>query len=50
MLCQIERAGAHYQEIWCSRSCILARFAAFLGLGLGVRGGGVESFYNNFSA
>lgn len=37
--------GSNYLEICSSSSCILARLAAFLGLGWGVRGWGVESLY-----
>lgn len=33
-----------YCAICCSSSSILARFDVFLGFGLGVRGGGVDSF------
>lgn len=38
-----------YRAICCARSSILARFEMFLGFGLGVLGGGVESLCETVS-
>ncbi len=38
-----------YRAICCSRSCILAKFEAFLGFGFGNEGGGVDSFCGDVS-
>ena len=44
-----EKGEYSYRAICCSRSCILARFATFIGLGFGSEGCGVESFCHGVS-
>lgn len=43
-----EKVGM-YRAICCSRSCIFAKFEAFLGFGFGNDGGGVDSFCGDIS-